>query len=528
MFFYRYDDFLKKYEKELNEISIESPYYKQFLQSSVEKFFNRIEKKYLRYYFETINKENIIINQNQRNAFSYLMKLTVKKYRRPSDFINQVFPDYIEPELTMSESSWLIVRLFYIFISWFNKPKSNLNHFSDAEKFLSAVRIAQDPSCAIERNEEFNDALDIIVIKFLDDEKIVSPSWYIPINKTNLSEAWEAYKNNPSHQFHCLDIDNLLHCLASRISSLRSSEEKNYLFYALPALKDFVYKKDLSSFKEKYQEIMNFLKKNSSQQNIEVIQSIKNISLKIIQRLYILNKKSLVNENIYLTNNLIKEKIEKVKFYYEAYRANWEKSYVGKATTSNYYEILNSLENVLYDVSFIRDINGVAGNSNAYQFIEILQRLKNFSENVILKNLSEDMISLSELISQEISFLQPEKIEAYNQIYLDDAAESDEEWDEEWDDASNISETPNVEQLEQEESLNTEEVSTTKLDSQSDSGFSDEEENNLDHHTRSTQLPTTTPFWQASFNRSKEQFVIASAEGARQSMDGHAHYIRSP
>lgn len=504
MFFYRYDDFLKKYEKELNEISIESPYYKQFLQSSVEKFFNSIEKKYLRYYFETLNKENIIINQNQRNAFSYLMKLTVKKYRRPSDFINQVFPDYIEPELTMSESAWLIVRLFYIFISWFNKPKSNLKRFSDAEKFLSAVRIVQDPSCAIERNEEFNDALDIIVIKFLHDEKIVSPS-YIPINQTNLTEEWEVYKNNPSHQFHCLDIDNLLHCLSSRISSLRSSKEKNYLFYALPALKVFVYKKDLSSFKEKYQEIINFLKKNTSQQNIEVIQSIKNISLKIIQRLYILNKKSLVNENIYLTNNLIKEKIEKVKFYYEAYRANWEKSYELKATTANYYEILNSLENVLYDVCYLRNIIGGAENTNVWPLIDILQQFKNFSRNVILKNLSEDMIGLSELISQEMLFLQTGDIEESNEINLVATSE--------WDDKSDISEISDVDEFEQEESLNTEEVSVINLDSQSDSGISGHEVEfqNLSGQSRIVTYESSSAFFVRSNDQAENSNIIRTS-----------------
>ena len=47
--------------------------------------------------------------------------------------------------------------------------------------------------------------------------------------------------------------------------------------------------------------------------------------------------------------------------------------------------------------------------------------------------------------------------------------------DAECDDESNISKTPNVEQLEPKESLNTEEVSATKLDSQSDSSFSENE-----------------------------------------------------
>lgn len=461
MLFYRYDDFLKEYEKELNEISIESPNYKQFIQSSVEKFFGKIEKKYLGYYFETINKENIIINPTQRNAFSYLMKLTVQKYRRPSDFIKQVFPDYVEPELTVSESAWLIIRLFHIFISWVIKPKLNLKNFSDAKKMLSAVRRVQEGSYKMD-DEEFNDALDTIVIKFLYDEKIVLP-YYVPINKTNLSKEWELYKSNPSHQFHCLDMDNLIYYLTSRISALQKSDEKNYLFCVLPALKDFVYKKDLLSFREKYQEIIDFLKKNTCNKNMEITQSIKNILLKIIQRLCILSKESLVNKTIYLTNDLLKEKIEKVKFFYEAYRANWEKAYIIKATTANYYEILNSLENVLYDVSFILDTAGMAENINAHQLIEILRQLKSFSENVILKNLSEDMISLSELISEEI--------EEYNQIRLDDSAESDEEWD----DASDISETPDADQFEQEEDLNRDSVFITNADTQSDSGISEHE-----------------------------------------------------
>jgi hypothetical protein len=191
-----------------------------------------------------------------------------------------------------------------------------------------------------------------------------------------------------------------------------------------------------------------------------------------------------------------------MKFYYEAYRANWEKSYGLKATTTNYYEILNSLENVLYDVCYIRNIIGVAENTNVQRFKDILQRLENFSGNVILKNLSEDMIDLSNFISEEMSFFQPEEIEESNQINLVDAAE--------WDDESNISETPNVEQLEQEESLNTEEVSTTKLDSQSDSGISENEVEfqNLSGQSRILTYESRPAFFVRSTDQAENSNII--------------------
>lgn len=452
------------------------------------------------------------------------MKFTVQKYRRPSDFINQVFPDYIEAELTTSESGWLIIRLVHFFIAWIIKPKLKLKNFSDAKKLLSSVRRVQEGSHNMD-DAEFNDALDMIVVKFLHDEKIISGS-YISINQPDLLEKWRIYQVNPLQQFHCLDMDNLLHCLTNRISALQKSQEKKFLFCVLPALKDYVYKKDLLSFRNKCQEITNFLNKYSCDKNIEINQSIKNIFLKIIQRLCILNNESLANENIYLTNNLIKEKIEKIKFYYEAYRANWEKAYIAKGTTANYYEILNSLENVLYDVSFILDTNGTAENFSLHEIIEILQgkkiydsevkifydnhlgqkkvlenlfsvlkkiqnivlQLKKFSENVILKNLSEDMITLGELISQEMSFLQTEletKIEEYNQIRFYDSDEEESAWDEEWDDdVSDTSEISNAGQLEQEDDLNRANVFITSMDNQSDSGISEHEAQNTAEQSR--------------------------------------------
>lgn len=507
MFFYNYNDSLKEYEKELNEISSESSNYKQFIQSSVKKFFNKIKKKHLAFYFKNINKENILINQTQRKAFSYLMKLAVQKYKRPRNFISQIFPDYVESRITTSESSWLIIRLFHIFISWFTKPKLNIKNFLDAKKLLISVRRVQEGLYRAD-DEEFNEALEIIVVKFLHDKKIAADA-YIPINKSYLFEKWNFYNTAPSHQLHCLDIDNLLNCLASRISSLESSKEKKYLFSVFPALKDFVYKNNLVLFKDKYQELIDFLKKNTCQKNMEITQSIKIILLKIMQRLNILNKKSLMNGNIYLTNNLIKEKIEQIKFYYEAYRANWEKAYVIKATTTNYYDILNSLENALYDVCFILDTNGMANNFNLREIIEILGKktyisdvydnklgrqiilenlfsilekiqtialqLKNFSEQAILKNLSEDMISLSEFIYQEIAFLQPQQIEEYNQINFADTAESN-EWGEEWDEASDTSEdAPDAKQFDQEDALNKDGVFITNTDIQSDRGISEQE-----------------------------------------------------
>lgn len=118
----------------------------------------------------------------------------------------------------------------------------------------------------------------------------------------------------------------------------------------------------------------------------------------------------------------------------------------------------------------------------------IVLQLKKFSENVILKNLSEDMITLGELISQEMLFLQTEletKIEEYNQIRFYDSDEEESAWDEEWDDdVSDTSEISNAGQLEQEDDLNRANVFITSMDNQSDSGISEHEAQNTAEQSR--------------------------------------------
>lgn len=61
-----------------------------------------------------------------------------------------------------------------------------------------------------------------------------------------------------------------------------------------------------------------------------------------------------------------------------------------------------------------------------------------------------------------------------------DSDEEEDAWDTDWeDDSSDISVTSNRDQLEQEEDLNKDEAFITTMDSQSDSGISDEAESNL-------------------------------------------------
>lgn len=464
MFFDTYDDFLKKYEKELNKISSESPNYKQLIQSTTENFFWKIEKKYLKSHLENINKENFYENKIHRDSLNYLMQLTLKKCKNPSNFFNIAFPDFVEVELT-HKSDWLIIRVFQILISCFVKPKLKLSNLPDAKKLLIAVRTAQAGFYKV-NDEEFNDAMDIIINKFLQIKKNVS-SIYIPINEDKLFEEWELYKKNPCKIFHCLDMDNLLHYLTSRISSLQNPNEKKYLYYALPALKDYVYKNDLLLFRKKYEEIINFFKKNPYNNTIEITQSIKNILLKIIQRFCILNRESLSSQNIYLI-----EKIEKVKFYYEAYRTNWEKSYVIKENTANYYEIFNSLENVLYDANLLETndrIESIYFRETMNLALINLQKnalqIENFSEKVILKNLSNDMCRLSKIIFEEVLDLKEQMQEA---DAFDDA------WTE-WDDVPDISGTSDADQFELEKDLNRDSVFITNADIQSDSGISEHE-----------------------------------------------------
>ena len=560
-----FDELLSEYNAKLNKISKTDITYKISINQAAIIFFegiNKLDKNILEYYFKNINTENINENDVQKDAFNCLFILTIKNTSNV-DFFVRFFPEYLESEST-AKSKWFIMRWLQFFISWF-KPQFKLNNLPDAIRMLNALRdvkhrLESDKNNLFDVNLEIESykAFSFIVEKFLENK--VLPLIYTPINEQNLLKDWfVAYvlklksaqynkefleKYSEKH----LEIDTLLKYLKYKIKLLVDSDEKIKLLNEYIKLQDFVYKKEFSSFEEKIYEVKEFIKSKLIQENSVKIQSIYNLLNGIKERLRILcefnDETDLIDSHPnYLTahfKQLLNSRMDKIRFYYETYRKNLDQQVeLCYGNTPKFYEILNKLESSFYsDKSlFLHTSSQEFSSSNFANLSASLQRililakdLENCATGMDPKSLESDLHKLSQFVLEEILFLQSElakEIEEHTRLSAYDSDEDD-EWNEEWDAASNISEIPDVEQLEQEENVNITSVFITSADRQSDSGISDEEENNLDHHTRTTQLPITTPFWQDSFNRQKDQFVIANAEGARQSMDGHAHYIRSP
>ncbi|WP_171910098.1 hypothetical protein, partial [Rickettsiella grylli] len=135
---------------------------------------------------------------------------------------------------------------------------------------------------------------------------------------------------------------------------------------------------DIFSFKNKVEEIKNYLKENSYHHQGRV-NGILNLIEKIMQRMHILNK-DLFSINFYCSDEYLTEKIDYLKFCYEHHRARWEKSYHDGENTANYYELLNGFENILYDAIFILDKDKLAENLRFNDIAIILQDKENISE----------------------------------------------------------------------------------------------------------------------------------------------------
>ncbi|MGC1854182.1 MAG: hypothetical protein WA659_02235 [Candidatus Aquirickettsiella sp.] len=546
-----FDELLSEYNDKLSKISKTYVTYKISINHAVTIFFekiNKLDEDILEYYFKNINRENINKNDVQKDAFNLLIFLAIKNTSNTKFFI-KFFPEYLESE-SIVKSNWLIIRWLQIFISWIIKPKIKLNGLSDGTKILNSLR---DIKHRIENTKGLFDlnlemgsykAFSFIVEKFLENK--ASPLIYMPINKLNLLEELDSsYKkklyigNSSDLCKEYADSDTLLKYLRSKISLLLDSSEKTKLLNEFVKLQDFVFKKEFFLFEEKILEIKKFIRGKSNPKNAIKIRGIYNLLEGIKLRLKLMYE---VNDKIELEDNhrnhltpnfkqLLNLTIDKIQLHYEAYRTNIEKKIdFCYGNMLNFYDILNKLERILYlDVNlfFHSDFVNLSATLDKLQLLAI--DLGKCAQEMDPKFLTDDMHTLSQFILAEVLLLRTElenEHEKYNERYEE---YSNEEWDTDWDDeVSDISEIPNADQLEQEKDLNSDAVFMASVDSQSDSGISDEEENNLDHPTRSTQLHTTTPFWQSLFNRPMEQLVIASAEGARQSMDGHAHYIRSP
>jgi hypothetical protein len=530
---------LQEYKNQLNVISVNDTDYKISLGITVSNFFNEMKKldiNFLEHYFNHINEENITKNKVQKDALHYLILLIIKNTNN-AEFFSKFFPEYLE-SASIAKSSWRFVRWLQILISWIIKPKLKLNGLPEAVKILNALRnikhrLASTKDDLIDVNLEMESykSLTFIVEKFLENK--VPLLIYISINEDKLLEEWgSSYKkklyigNASDLSKECADSDSLLKYLKHRIRLLLDSDGKTKLLNECIKLQDFVFKKEFSLFEEKICEIKEFIQNKSLHKNAVKIQGIYNLIEGIKQRLKLMsgfNDEGVLNENInQLTHNfkqILNLTVDKIQFYYEAYKKNLdEQADLCYGNSPNFYEILNKLESILYiDKNLFFYSSNQAFSNTDFATLEGLQmlakKLENCAKGMDPKSLENDLRKLSQFILTEVLFLQTElknEIEEYNERYTSYS----EGWDTDWDDSSSYtSETPNMDELEQEDDLNRDEVFITNIDSQSDSGISDDESN---------QRPIATTLF---FNRPAEQLTRHCEREARGNpMDDHVYH----
>lgn len=533
----KFDELLSNYNSKLNKISKTDIDYKIKINHSALIFFeeiNKLDKAYLSYFFNNLDKENIKKNEVHKDALNYLILLVIKN-TSITDLFVRFFPEYLEIEF-VQKSNWAIVRWLQIFISWIIKPKTKLCNLIDAKRTLNAFRDIKERI-----GNMHNDLLNVhselvnynalsLIIEKISEKEIISLV-YRPINENYLLEAWESsykknlyFRNNISdvHK-ELLAIDILLKYFNHRIKLIYKSDEKEILLNKLTILKALFFNEEFSVLEEKINEIRKLIKNNSAHQNATKLSGIYNLIEGIKQRFKsIYEVKTDVNlvDSPHLTSyfkQLLDLTVDKIQFYYEFYRENLDKQYeFCFENGTNFYNILNHLESIIYvDKNlFISTLNR-GFDATAFTRLSVtlnsLQKyaknLETCAKNIDPNSLKSDMIKLSQFILGEVSFLHNElekEIMAIN-FSMSYSVDEEEAWDTEWEDVSDASEISFVEQLEQEESFNRDNSFITSIDNQSDSGISYEEISNLDQHLRSIQPFIATPFWHDP-NRPVDQF----------------------
>lgn len=448
----QFNNALCNYNTTLTQINEYDFSYTICIKNATEVFFKELKKidsKLIHYFLENLDRENIQANKKQTEALKFFLMLTIQNYKQPIDFISTMFPEYVEIK-NLKSDGW-IIRIFQFFISFFLKPKLTFLNLPDTEKIKNAVKRIQQ-CLNKEKNKEFYDALDTIVDKFLKKDNVILTD-YLPLDEDKLYEQWNDYKKKPCYRFkefkvdghYHLDTDILLDYLSKRISFFPDSKEKKFLSFSFAALRDYAYKVDISSFKAKAYETKNYLKRNAHGLYEGEVNGIINVIEKIMQRMQLLNK-DVFSVNFHCKNDDLAEEMDYLKFCYEQYRAHWEKSYRNGENTANYYELFNTLDNLLYDVIFILDRHELAKNlrfndiaiilqgkentsENSMGSIELVKskkmlienlelkltklrryttQLRNFTKTVVLNSLANDMFKLNEHIEDVIEMLNEE------------------------------------------------------------------------------------------------------------------------
>ena len=185
-----FSECLTRYKSRLKEISEKSDSYNIFIRIETKIFFeklNKIDKNLIFKYIKELDKENISNNKNvERDALIELFSLTISE-KKIEDFFNNIFPDRVEIELT-PKSSWIIVLLFQIFISFFIKPKLNLRNYQEDKTLLDAVQKIKNIKDHEHKDKDKDNLVSTVLNGWLENYT-VKPKGYTPIDKERLKDS---------------------------------------------------------------------------------------------------------------------------------------------------------------------------------------------------------------------------------------------------------------------------------------------------------------------------------------------------
>lgn len=548
----KFDELLSDYNSKLNEINKEDITYKISVQNAAIIFFKnvtKLNKDFIYVYFKNIVKENIEKNEIQKYALNHLILLTIR-YTDNSELFARFFPEYFDDEL-IPKSNWLIVRWFNTIISWIFKPKPKLLNLIEARKLLNALRNIKARVSNDENNLQFDvnsemenyNALSFVVEKLFENKP--TPLIYKPINDEDLLISWNETlqnqdflkRNFADHNNLTCEIDSLLKYLNCRIKLISNLDQKKLLLTEIILLKALVYDKQFFLFEEKINQIRKIIKDSLMHQDTFKISGILNLIEGIKLRLKLICETT----NVPMENQLnftsdFKELFsftkDKLQFYFEHYRENLdkqnEKCFVNNA---DFYNILDRLEKNLYTntnlfyhslsepfdkIAYFRLLFALAGLQ------QTVKDLKNCTEAIDSQLLQNDVIKLSQFISNHVSILQTElqkesyvfitnvfNEEVYDVVDEEEARNDDElddfdsEWETDWEEdddefyGSDISDTQSLNIMQHSQDLEEENFSTNLVD-QSDSGISDEEELNSNYTL--SNCPHTSFFQKTAIN----------------------------
>jgi len=275
-----YSKILETYKSNLGNIVTTDVNRKQFIQIHSTIFFqklNGIDKNLIFNYIKKLDKENFNQNNNiERESLIELFSLIISE-KEIKDIFKNIFPRRVEIKST-PKSSWIIVRLFQIFISFFIKPKLKLRDSEANKKLLNAIRNIKGTNR--ESKDKVQDDHDHLLCIVFDEwlgndpmEKTV----YTPIDGDSLEDALTVTNKNKENVLRFVTLsacpwwdlitDSLFKYLFQNTKSLNNSEIKKILQEKIVSLRTLSYGKNLDNFNKEINEFKKNLQTQVGGQN---------------------------------------------------------------------------------------------------------------------------------------------------------------------------------------------------------------------------------------------------------------------